>query len=60
MGFNTSPLPREIANKLILFKNLSFLKKKQMGLNARNYAYKELNIKKLYKKYCKAFYENSV
>jgi glycosyltransferase involved in cell wall biosynthesis len=60
MGFNTSPLPKEIASKLILFKNLSFLKKKQMGLNARNYANKELNIKKLYIKYCNAFYENNI
>jgi hypothetical protein len=31
-----------------------------MGLNARNFAIKELNIKKLYKKYCKAFYENNI
>ena len=60
MGFNTSPLPKEIAGKLILFKNLSFQKKQQMGLNARNYANKELNIKKLYIKYCEAFYENNI
>jgi glycosyltransferase involved in cell wall biosynthesis len=58
MGFNTMPSPIKIAAKILNFKKLRLEKKKSMANNARKFALKELDIRKLYKKYNSILYEN--
>lgn len=51
MGYNSTNKPTDIANKIMLFKQTSYLEKKQMAHNSRKFALDNLDIKKLYKTY---------
>ena len=58
MGYNTEPSPNKIAEKILNFKKLSFKKKKIMSNNARKFALKELDVRKLSKEYSYYLYNN--
>ena len=58
IGFNSSDSPIKIAEKIFKFEKLSYKMKKNMAMNARQFAINELDIKKLHIDYCNTFYEN--
>jgi hypothetical protein len=58
MGYNSSSSPFKIAEKILKFYKLSYNKKKIMAKNARKYALKELDIRKLHRVYVSILYKN--
>ena len=58
MGYNSSSSPFKIAEKILKFNKLSYVKKKIMAKNARKYAFNELDIRKLHKVYASILYKN--